>query len=171
MTGSSPGHPGGHLHRLDRGRSGQSYYQQRRVPVPVRVQVDANGDGDYADAGDTRVTRDFSLINSVLDGSTAVLGGTMNLALAVNRQRHGQLGRRTYGRDLRRPERDPGSLTTCSLAPASLAMGSIRFSSPSVMPATGTGAPSTLTINTSGCQPSATCSRSAPTAPTATGSR
>ncbi len=133
------------------GESGNPYYQQRRVPVPVRVQVDANGDGDYADAGDTRVTRDFSLVNSVLDGSTAVLGGTMNLPLAVSTGS----GTANWGAGPSAETSvalswDPGSLTTCSLAPASLSMGSISFSSPSVMPATGTGASSTLTINTSG---------------------
>jgi hypothetical protein len=45
---------------------------------------------------------------------------------------------------------DPTSLTTCSLAPASLASGSIGLSAASVMPATGSGAPSTLTITTTG---------------------
>jgi hypothetical protein len=133
------------------GESGNPYYQQRRVPVPVRVQVDGNGDGDYADAGDTRVTRDFSLVNSMLDGSAAVLGGTINLPLAVSTGSGtvnwgaGPSAETAVGLTW-----DPTSLTTCSLAPASLAMGSIGFSASSVMPATGTGAPSTLTINTSG---------------------
>ncbi len=133
------------------GESGNPYYQRRRVPVPVRVQVDANADGDYTDAGDTRVTRDFSLVNSMLDGSTAVLGGTINLPLAVSTGN----GTANWGAGPSAETSvalswDPGSLTTCSLAPASLAMGSIGFSTSSVMPSAGTGAPSTLTISTTG---------------------
>jgi Flp pilus assembly protein TadG len=133
------------------GESGNPYYQRRRVPVPVRVQTDANGDGDYTDAGDTRVTRDFSLDNSVLDGSTPVLGGTINLPMAVS------TGSGTAGwtggpstASAVSLSWDTDSLTTCSLAPASLASGSIGFSASSVTPATGTGAPSTLTITTTG---------------------
>ncbi len=133
------------------GESGNPYYQQRRVPVPVRVQTDANGDGDYTDAGDTRVTRDFSLANSVLDGSTPVLGGTMNLPIAVSTGSgtSGWTGGPS-GASSVSLSWDPDSLTTCSLAPASLASGSIGFSAGSVMPTTGAGAPSTLTITTTG---------------------
>lgn len=133
------------------GESGNPYYQRRRVPVPVRVQTDGNGDGDYTDAGDTRVTRDFSLANSVLDGSTAVLGGTMNLPLAVSTGggtsgwAGGPVAASSVGLSW-----DTTSLTTCSLAPASLASGSIGFSTASVMPSTGAGTPSTLTITTTG---------------------
>jgi hypothetical protein len=133
------------------GESGNPYYQRRRIAVPVRVQTDANGDGDYTDAGDTRTTRDFSLANSVLDGSTAVLGGTINLPLAVSTG----TGTSNWGSGPAAETAvalswDTDSLTSCALAPEPLGMGSITLSAPSVMPATGTGAPSTLTINTSG---------------------
>ncbi|HEY6608624.1 MAG TPA: pilus assembly protein TadG-related protein [Candidatus Limnocylindria bacterium] len=133
------------------GESGNPYYQRRRVAVPVRVQTDANGDGDYTDAGDTRVTRDFSLRNSVLDGSTAALGGTINLPLAVSTGTGTAAW--TGGPSAASAVAlswDPDSLTTCSLAPASLASGSIGFSASSVTPATGAGAPSTLSITTTG---------------------
>ena len=66
------------------GESGNPYYQRRRVAVPVRIQKDANGDGDYNDAGDVKVTRDFSLINSVLDGSTPTLGASISMPIYVN---------------------------------------------------------------------------------------
>lgn len=133
------------------GESGNPYFQQRRVPVPVRVQTDANGDGDYTDAGDARVTRDFSLDLSVLDGSTPILGGTISLPLAVSTGSgtsawNGGSGTATSVS----LSWDPTSLTTCSLAPASLAAGSIGISPSSVMPSTGSGTPSTLTITTTG---------------------
>ena len=58
------------------GESGDPYYQRRHTPVVVRVQTDGNNDGDYNDAGDVKATRDFSLDNSVLDGSTTTLGAS-----------------------------------------------------------------------------------------------
>lgn len=133
------------------GESGNPYYQRRQVPVPVRVQTDANNDGDYNDAGDVKVTRDFSLDNSVLDGSTAALGGTISLPLRVSTGN----GTTNWGSG---PDAetavaiswDTDSLTSCSLAPQSLGIGSITFSTASVTPTTGTGASVTLTINTAG---------------------
>jgi hypothetical protein len=133
------------------GESGNPYYQRRQVPVAVRVQTDGNGDGDYNDAGDEKVTRDFSLDNSVLDGSTATLGGTITLPLRVSTGS----GTANWGSG---PDAetsvalswDTDSLTTCSLAPTSLGMGSIGFSTSSVTPTTGTGSSSTLTVNTAG---------------------
>lgn len=133
------------------GESGNPYYQRRRVSVPVRVQTDANGDGDYTDAGDVRVTRDFSLDNSVVDGSTAVLGGTINLPLRVSTGG----GTANWGSGPLAETNvelswDTDSFTTCSLGTASLGMGSIGISPGLVTPTTGTGAASTLTINTAG---------------------
>ena len=133
------------------GESGNPYYQRRQVPVPVRVQTDANNDGDYNDPGDVKVTRDFSLDNSVLDGSTASLGGTITLPLRVSTGN----GTTNWGSgpatettvDL---SWDTDSLSSCSLAPHSLGMGSIAFSSSSVSPTSGTGTAVTLTINTAG---------------------
>lgn len=129
------------------GESGNPYYQRRRVAVPVRIQQDANADGDYNDAGDVKVTRDFSLINSVLDGSTATLGGSISMPIYVNTTSASSTrwngGPVSLGWDT-------ASLTNCSLNPISLGAASISFSASSVTPSTGTGALSTLTVNTSG---------------------
>ena len=133
------------------GESGNPYYQRRQVPVPVRVQTDGNNDGDYNDAVDIKVTRDFSLDNSVLDGSTTTLGGTISLPLRVSTGN----GTTNWGSGPA-PETtvalswDADSLTSCSLQPHSLGMGSIGFSSSSVTPTTGTGTAVTLTVNTAG---------------------
>jgi hypothetical protein len=131
------------------GESGNPYYQRRSVPLPVRIQTDANGDGDYTDAGDVRVTRDFSLVNSVLDGSTNVIGGTMALPIRVSASGQAWDG----GPSLETPVSlswDTDSLTDCSLNAASLGFGSISFSATSVTPGSGQGTLSSLTINTAG---------------------
>ena len=133
------------------GESGDPYYQRRHVPVPVRVQTDANNDGDYNDAGDVKVTRDFSLDNSVLDGSTTTLGGTITLPLRVSTGN----GTTNWGSGPLTETNvalswDTDSLTSCSLQPQPIGMASIGFSSSSVAPTTGTGAAVTLTINTAG---------------------
>jgi Flp pilus assembly protein TadG len=133
------------------GESGDPYYQRRHVPVPVRVQTDGNNDGDYNDAVDVKVTRDFSLDNSVLDGSTATLGGTISLPLRVSTGN----GTTNWGSGPNAETTvalswDTDSLTTCTLTPTPLGTGTIGFSSGSAMPSTGTGTASTLTINTAG---------------------
>jgi Flp pilus assembly protein TadG len=133
------------------GESGNPYYQRRQVPVPVRVQTDGNNDGDYNDAVDVKVTRDFSLDNSVLDGSTATLGGTITLPLRVSTGN----GTANWGSGPATETNvaiswDTDTLTSCSLTPASLGMGTIGFSSASATPTTGTGTAVTLTINTAG---------------------
>jgi len=129
------------------GESGNPYYQQRRVAVPVRIQEDANGDGDYNDGTDVKVTRDFSLINSVLDGSTPTLGASISMPIYVNTTNASSTrwngGAVALGWDA-------GSFSDCSMNPASLGSASIGFSAASVTPSTGTGALSTLTINTTG---------------------
>jgi len=133
------------------GESGNPYYQRRRVAVPVRIQTDANHDGDYVDAGDVKVTRDFSLVNSVLDGSTATLGGTISIPLSVSTGTGtANWGAGPSAETAVQLSWDPGSLTSCSLQTRSLGGGSIGFSSTSVTPSTGSGAPSTLTITTAG---------------------
>lgn len=129
------------------GESGNPYYQQRRVPVPVRIQGDTNGDGDYNDAGDVKVTRDFSLINSVLDGSTPTLGAAISMPIYVNTTSASSTRWNGGAVSL---SWDPASFTNCSLNPTSLGSASIGFSASSVTPTTGTGALSTLTINTTG---------------------
>lgn len=131
------------------GKSGNPYYQRRSVPLPVRIQTDANGDGDYNDAGDAKVTRDFSLVNSVLDGSTPTIGGTITLPIRVSTSGQQWDG----GPSLETPVSlgwDATSLTDCSLNPASLGAGSISFSETSVSPGGGQGTLSSLTINTAG---------------------
>ena len=129
------------------GESGNPYYQQRRVPVPVRIQRDANGDGDYNDAGDVKVTRDFSLINSILDGSTPTLGASISMPIHVNTTNASST---RWNGGAVALSWDTGSFTNCSMNPASIGSASIGFSASSVTPTTGTGALSTLTISTTG---------------------
>ena len=129
------------------GESGNPYYQQRRVAVPVRIQKDANGDGDYNDAGDVKVTRDYSLINSVLDGSTPTLGASISMPIYVNTTNAAST---RWNGGAVSVSWDPASFTTCSMTPASLGSASIGFSASSVTPTTGTGALSTMTIGTTG---------------------
>jgi Flp pilus assembly protein TadG len=133
------------------GESGNPYYQRRQAAVPVRVQTDGNNDGDYNDAVDVKVTRDFSLANSVLDGSTTSLGGTITLPLRLSTGN----GTTNWGSGPAAETNvslswDTDTLTTCSLQPHPLGMGTIGFSSASVAPTTGTGTAVTLTINTAG---------------------
>lgn len=132
------------------GVPGDASYQPRRLPVAIRVQTDANGDGDYDDAGDIPVTRDFTLAGSVLDGSTPVLGGTINLPLLVATG-SGVADWAAGPSSASQVELswDTDSFTTCDLAPAALGMASITFSSSLVTP-TATGAASTLSVNTAG---------------------
>lgn len=129
------------------GESGNPYYQQRRVAVPVRIQDDANGDGDYNDAGDVKVTRDFSLINSVFDGSTPTLGAPISMPIYVNTTSASSTRWNGGAVSL---SWDTGSFTNCSMNPASIGSASIGLSASSVTPTTGTGALSTLTITTTG---------------------
>ena len=129
------------------GESGNPYYQQRRVAVPVRIQQDANGDGDYNDAGDVKVTRDFSLINSVLDGSTPTLGASISMPIYVNTTNAASTRWNGGAVSL---SWDTGAFTNCSMNPAAIGSASIGFSAASVTPTTGTGALSTMTINTTG---------------------
>ena len=131
------------------GHSGNPYYQRRRVPVAVRIQTDGNNDGDYNDAGDVKTTRDFSLTNSVLDGSTSVLGGTVTMPIYVSTTSASST-RWGAGGSTVALSWDTTSFTDCSLNATSIGMASIGFSAVSVTPATGTGALSNLTINTAG---------------------
>jgi len=129
------------------GESGNPYYQQRRVSVPVRIQKDANGDGDYNDAGDVKVARDFSLVNSILDGSTPTLGATISMPIYTNTTNAASTRWNGGAVSL---SWDTGSFTNCSMNPTSIGSASIGFSASSVTPTTGTGALSTLTVNTTG---------------------
>jgi Flp pilus assembly protein TadG len=136
------------------GHSGDPYYQRRRVPVPVVVQTDANADGDYNDASDVKVTRDFFLDNSVLDGSTEVLGGTITMPIRVMRT-NASATRWDGGPSVETAVElswDPDSFSDCGLDldDESLGFGTVSFSSGSVTPTTNPGALSTLTITTTG---------------------
>jgi hypothetical protein len=136
------------------GHSGDPYFQRRRVPVPVVVQTDADGDGDYTDAGDVDVTRDFALDNSVLDGSTEVLGGTITMPIYVMRTSASTTrwdGGASVETDVELSW-DEDSFSDCGLDAdvESLGFGTISLSSTSVTPTTNPGALSTLTITTTG---------------------
>ena len=137
------------------GHSGIPYDQDRAVPVPVKVQTDANGDGDYTDAGDVDVTRDFSLAQSTLSGITPSLNGTLALPIIVSTTSAANT-KWDGGASVETPVSlgwDPTTFTDCSLDPAALGMGSITLSTSSVTPApSGPNDPpdATLTIDTLG---------------------
>lgn len=137
------------------GHSGVPYNQDRRVPVSVRVQTDLNADGDYADVGDVRVTREFSLVQSVLTGETASLNGVISLPVVVSTTSASST-KWAGGAGLETPVTlswDTTSFTDCSLDPQPLGMASISVSPSSVTPApSGPNDPAdaTLTINTLG---------------------
>jgi Flp pilus assembly protein TadG len=135
------------------GHSGDPYYQRRRLPVPVRIQTDGNNDGDYNDGVDVKVTRDFSLSPSVLDGSTGAIGSPISMPIYVATTT-AMATKWDGGASVETPVSlawDPASFSDCGLDAAveSIGVGSITFSSPSVTP-TSAGALSTLSINTTG---------------------
>lgn len=123
------------------GEAGPPYYQTRRQPVTVRIGS---------------VPRRFSLSGSVLDGATETLGGTITLPINVVTGSGGAAW--DDGTSTATPVSlswDAGSLTDCSHNPKALGTGSISFSSSSVIPTSGAGTSSTLTIQAgslaSGC--------------------
>jgi len=117
------------------GQSGNPYFQTRRYPVPVAV-------GGAA--------RDFSLGNSTVSGATATLGGTISLPIYVstttaNATKWGATGSAVA------LSYDTASFSDCSLNAAAIGAGQITLIPTSVTPtASGSGALSTLSINTSG---------------------
>jgi hypothetical protein len=118
------------------GRAGPPYYQTRRQPVPVRV-------GD--------VPRRFHLENSVLDGATESLGGTISLPLSVATGTGGSAWNPSGGAATPVTlSYEAGSLTDCSFNARELGAASIGFSATSVMPSSGTGTSVTMTISSSG---------------------
>ena len=111
------------------GDSGNPYFQTRRYPVAVRVGG---------------ATRDFSLANSTVLGHSAQTNGTINLPIYVSTAAGGTPA---WG----------GTGTNVSLSvdadslPPGMGVGQVTFSASSVRPsASGSGALSTLSINTSG---------------------
>jgi Putative Flp pilus-assembly TadE/G-like len=116
------------------GHSGNPYFQARRYPVPVYVGG---------------ASRDFSLDNSTLSGSTSTLGGQISMQLYVST---------TTGTNTKWGTTNPVSLsidtssfTDCSFNASSIGTGQITLSSTSVVPSSsGSGSPSTLTVDTTG---------------------
>jgi hypothetical protein len=118
------------------GHSGDPYFQARRYPVPVNVGG---------------VQRDFSLVNSTFSGSTATLGGTISLPIYVSTGN----GANAWGSSAPATQVtlgvDGSSLTDCSYNLAAIGAGQITLDTTSVWPtSSGSGAPSTLSINTAG---------------------
>jgi hypothetical protein len=101
----------------------------RRHPVPVRIGG---------------ASKDFTLENSVLSGSTDVLGGTISFDVRVRNKSWGS------GTNVNLSW-DSGSLTDCLLnpiaAPPSMVVG---FSATSVAPGGGQGTLATMTVDTDG---------------------
>ncbi len=115
------------------GHSGNPYFQARRYPVPVLVGG---------------ATHDFSFENSTVSGTAASLGDTVQMDLYVSS---------TTASDTKWGTNNPvtlavdqSSFTDCSFGPASIGAGQITLSNTSVVPSSGDGALSTLSINTAG---------------------
>lgn len=116
------------------GHSGDPYFQTRRYPVPVRIGG---------------ATRDFSLANSTFTGSTDTLGATISLPIYVSTASGGST--RWNSTNPVTLSWDENSATDCSLAPKAISPGAISFSPTPVVPSSsGSGALSTLSIDTSG---------------------
>lgn len=117
------------------GHSGNPYFQTRRVPVPVKVGG---------------ASRDFGLQNSTLSGSTPTLGGSISLPIYTSTT----TASGTKWNSANQVSLSTEQFSTCSFAAASIAPGQISLSAASVTPsASGLGALSTMTINTSGLAP------------------
>jgi Tfp pilus assembly protein PilX len=119
------------------GHSGDPYFQTRRQPVPVKI------DG---------ASRDFSLVNSTVTGSTDTPGATISLPIYVSTTTAS-----STRWDTTNPvslSADSGSFTDCSLSPEAIGAGQITLSPTSVVPSSsGSGALSTLSIDTAGLAP------------------
>jgi Flp pilus assembly protein TadG len=117
------------------GQSGNPYFQTRRYPVPVKV-------GGAA--------RDFSLANSSVSGSTSTLGGSISIPIYVSTTSASSTKWGATGSDVALSY-DTASFTDCGLNAAAIGAGQITLSPTSVTPtSSGNGAPSTLSINTTG---------------------
>jgi Flp pilus assembly protein TadG len=117
------------------GQSGNPYFQTRRYPVPVAVGG---------------AVRDFSLGNSSVSGSTATLGGPVSLPIYVSTT-SASATKWGSGGSAVALSYDTTSFTDCSLNAAAIGAGQITLSPTSVTPsASGNGALSTLSINTTG---------------------
>jgi Flp pilus assembly protein TadG len=120
------------------GHSGNPYFQTRRYPVPANI-------GGAA--------RDFSLGNSTVSASIAAVGGTDAIPISVSTTNASATKWGTGGGAVTLGV-DAGSFTDCSFDPATIGAGQLTFSTTSVTPtASGSGAQSTLTINSVGLAP------------------
>jgi len=117
------------------GLSGNPYFQTRSYPVPVAVGG---------------ATRDFSLGNSTVSGAAATLGGLISMPIYVSTTTASATKWGSGGSAVTLSY-DAASFTDCSLNAAAIGAGQITVSPTSVTPtASGSGALSTLSINTAG---------------------
>lgn len=120
------------------GHSGNPYFQTRRVPVPVLVGG---------------AVRDFSLQNSTTLTTIANVGGSTSIPIYVSTSNAASTKWGT-GASAVSLSIDPNSFTDCSLASATIGAGQLTLSASSLTPtSSGSGALSTLTINSVGLAP------------------
>lgn len=116
------------------GHSGNPYFQSRRYPVPVYVGG---------------ATHDFSLENSTLSGTAATVGAPISIQLYVSTSTASTTKWGTTNPVTLSIDTD--SFTDCSFNPDSIGAGQITLSATSVVPtSSGSGAPSTLSVDTTG---------------------
>lgn len=117
------------------GHSGNPYFQTRRSAVPIRVGG---------------ATHDFSLGNSTTTATIASMGGTKSIPIYVSTTNASATKWGSTGGSVTLSV-DAGSFTDCSYVPATIGAGQLTLSTTTVMPTTtGSGALSTLTINSVG---------------------
>jgi hypothetical protein len=117
------------------GKSGDPYYQTRRVAVPAQI------------AG---AIRDFSLQKSTTTGSVASLGGSLTLPIVVSTDKSSKATSWGSTTSAVSVSWDTDSFTDCSLAAKTIAPGQITFSPSSSMVPTEAGTSTSLTISTVG---------------------
>jgi hypothetical protein len=116
------------------GKSGDPYYQTRRVAVPVQIGG---------------ALRDFSLQNSTTTGSVASLGGSLTLPIIVSTDKSTKVT--SWGStNAVSVSWDTDSFTDCSLTPKTIAPGQITFSPGTSLVPNEAGASTNLTISTVG---------------------
>jgi hypothetical protein len=120
------------------GHSGNPYFQTRRSPVPVKVGG---------------AQRDFSMANSTTSATIAAMGGSASIPIYVSTT-NASATKWGAGGSAVTLGIDASSFTDCSYAPATIGAGQLTLSASSVTPtSSGSGALSTLTINSVGLAP------------------
>jgi hypothetical protein len=120
------------------GHSGNPYFQTRKSPVPVKVGG---------------AVRDFSLANSTTSATIAAMGGSTSIPIYVSTTSASATRWGTGGSAVTLGI-DASSFTDCSYAAATIGAGQLTLSATSVTPtSSGSGAQSTLTINSVGLAP------------------